>query len=103
MRAPRHLTFRCLLTLYSVSAWVLSGAPAFYWMIEAAEMWRAFALPFFGIFVTRRVRDAFRLPHCVGCYKAILCATRLCGGSHAVGIFDAVEAPLEGGGGDPPA
>ncbi|RNC54329.1 hypothetical protein TcCL_ESM08259 [Trypanosoma cruzi] len=72
-------------------------------MIEAAEMWRAFALPFFVIFVARRVRDGFRLPHCVGCCKAILCATRLCGGSHAVEIFDVVEVPLEGGGGDPPA
>ncbi|KAF5226011.1 hypothetical protein ECC02_000942 [Trypanosoma cruzi] len=103
MRALRRLASRCLLTPYLLSPWVLSGAPAFYWMIEAAEMWRTFALPFFGIFVARRVRDGFRLPHCVGCCKAILYATRLCGGSHAVEIFDVVEVPLEGGGGDPPA
>ncbi|RNC60372.1 hypothetical protein TcCL_ESM01873 [Trypanosoma cruzi] len=76
MLAFRHLTFRCLLTPYSVSPWVLSGAPAFYWMIGNAEMWRVFAAPSFGIFVARRVRDGFRLPHCMGCYKAILYATR---------------------------
>ncbi|EKF32171.1 hypothetical protein MOQ_003984 [Trypanosoma cruzi marinkellei] len=45
----------------------------------------------------------FRLPHCMGCCKAILYATRLCGGCHAVEIFDFVEVPLEGGSGDPPA
>ncbi|RNC39882.1 putative leucine-rich repeat protein, partial [Trypanosoma cruzi] len=44
-----------------------------------------------------------RLPHCMGCCKAMLCATRLCCGCHAVEIFDVVEVPPEGGGGDPPA
>ncbi|RNC36849.1 putative leucine-rich repeat protein [Trypanosoma cruzi] len=39
----------------------------------------------------------------MGCCKAVLYATRLCGGCHAVEIFDVVEVPLEGGGGDPPA
>ncbi|KAF5216476.1 hypothetical protein ECC02_010765 [Trypanosoma cruzi] len=72
-------------------------------MIVTAEMWRVFAAPFFGIFVARRVRDGFRLPHCMGCCRAILCVTRLCCGCHAVEIFDVVEVPLEGGGGDPPA
>ncbi|RNC44569.1 hypothetical protein TcCL_NonESM05675 [Trypanosoma cruzi] len=59
MRASWHLTSRCLLTPYLVSPWVLSGAPAFYWMIGAAEMWRVFAAPSFGILVARRVRDVF--------------------------------------------
>ncbi|EKF28307.1 leucine-rich repeat protein, putative [Trypanosoma cruzi marinkellei] len=45
----------------------------------------------------------FRLPHCVGCCRAILYATRFVGGCHAVEIFDVVEARLEGGSGDPPA
>ncbi|PWV08657.1 hypothetical protein C3747_88g94 [Trypanosoma cruzi] len=72
----RRLASRCLLTPYSVSPWVLSGAPAFYWMIGAAEMWRTFAAPSFGIFVARRVRDGFRLPHCMGCCKAMLYAMR---------------------------
>ncbi|PWU98264.1 hypothetical protein C3747_231g4 [Trypanosoma cruzi] len=39
----------------------------------------------------------------MGCCKAVLYATRLCCGCHAVEIFDFVEVPLEGGGGDPPA
>ncbi|KAF8307128.1 hypothetical protein TcBrA4_0021460 [Trypanosoma cruzi] len=103
MRTFQHLASRCPLTPYSVSPWVLSDAIAFYWMIEAAEMWRVFAAPSFGIFVTRRVRDGFRLPHCMWCCKAIPYATRLCCGCHAVKIFDVVEVPLEGGGGDPPA
>ncbi|RNC34655.1 hypothetical protein TcCL_Unassigned02540 [Trypanosoma cruzi] len=103
MRAFRHLTSRCLLTPYSVSPWVLSDAPAIYWMIGTAEMWTTFAAPSFGTFFARRVRDGFRLPHCMGCCKAILYATRLCGGCHAVEIFDVVEKPLEGGGGGPPA
>ncbi|RNC32702.1 hypothetical protein TcCL_Unassigned04659 [Trypanosoma cruzi] len=88
---------------YSVSPWVLSGAPAFYWMIGTAEMWRVFSAPSFSIFVARRVRDGCRLPHCMGCCKAILCATRLCCGCHAVEVFDVFEVPLEGGSGDPPA
>ncbi|PWU93372.1 hypothetical protein C3747_298g27 [Trypanosoma cruzi] len=104
VRASWRLTSRCLLTPYSVSPWVLSGAPAFYWMIGAAEMWRAFAAPSFsGIFFAHRVRDGFRLPHCMGCCKAMHYATRLCCGCRAVEIFDVVEVPLEGGGGDPPA
>ncbi|PWV20678.1 hypothetical protein C3747_5g725 [Trypanosoma cruzi] len=103
MRTFRHLTSRCRLMPYSVSPWVLSGAPAFYWMIGIAEMWTTFAAPSFSIFVARRVRDGFRLPHCMGCCKAMLCATRLCCGCHAVEVFDVVEVPLEGGGGDPPA
>ncbi|KAF8284566.1 hypothetical protein TcYC6_0004670 [Trypanosoma cruzi] len=103
MRAFRHLASCCILTPYSVSPWVLSGAPAFYWMIGTAEMWRTFAAPYFGSFVARRVRDGFQLPHCMGCCKAVVYATRLCGGCHAVEIFDVVEVPLEGGGGDPPA
>ncbi|RNE95796.1 hypothetical protein TcG_13244 [Trypanosoma cruzi] len=37
------------------------------------------------------------------CCKAMLYATRLCYGCRAVEIFDVVEVPLEGGGGDPPA
>ncbi|RNC40364.1 hypothetical protein TcCL_NonESM10163 [Trypanosoma cruzi] len=98
MRVSWHLASRCLLTPYSVSPWVLSGASAFYWMIGAAEMWRVFAAPsFFGIFVARRVRDGFRLPHCIGCCKAMHYATRLCCGCHAVEIFDVFEVPLEGG------
>ncbi|RNE99451.1 hypothetical protein TcG_11951 [Trypanosoma cruzi] len=103
MRTVRRLASRCLLTPYLLSPWVLSGAPAFYWMIGTAEMWRVFAAPSFGIFVTRRVRDGFRLPHCMGCCKTMLYATRLCCGCHAVEIFDVVEVPLEGWGGDPPA
>ncbi|RNC45836.1 hypothetical protein TcCL_NonESM04366 [Trypanosoma cruzi] len=51
----RHLTFRCLLTPYSVSPWVLSGAPAFYWMIGAAEMWRVFAAPSFLVYLSHAV------------------------------------------------
>ncbi|PWV04452.1 hypothetical protein C3747_151g57 [Trypanosoma cruzi] len=86
-----------LLMPYSVSPWVLSGAPAFYWMIGAAEMWRVFAAPSFSTFFARRVRDGFRLPHCMGCCKAIHYATRLCCGCRAVKIFDVVEVPLEGG------
>ncbi|PWV13662.1 hypothetical protein C3747_42g129 [Trypanosoma cruzi] len=39
----------------------------------------------------------------MGCCKALLYATRLCCGCRAVEIFDVVETPLEGGGGDPPA
>ncbi|PWU88853.1 hypothetical protein C3747_418g19 [Trypanosoma cruzi] len=39
----------------------------------------------------------------MGCCKAMHYATRLCCGCHAVEIFDVVEVPLEGGGGDPPA
>ncbi|RNF10438.1 hypothetical protein TcG_09423 [Trypanosoma cruzi] len=97
MRTVRRLTSRCPLTPYLVSPWVMSGAPAFYWMIGAAEMWRVFAAPSFGILVARRVRDGFRLLHCMGCCKAILYATRLCCGCHAVKIFDVVETPLEGG------
>ncbi|RNC59178.1 hypothetical protein TcCL_ESM03247 [Trypanosoma cruzi] len=96
MRAFRHLASRCLLMPYSVSPWVLSGAPAFYWMIGTAEMWRVFAAPSFGTFVARRVRDGFRLPHCMGCCKAVVYATRLCCGCHAVEIFDVIEVPLEG-------
>ncbi|PWV22138.1 hypothetical protein C3747_1g550 [Trypanosoma cruzi] len=103
MRTFRHLSSRCLLMPYSVSPWVLSDAPAFYSMIGTAEMWRTFAAPSFGIFVARRVRDGFRLLHCMGCCKAILYATRLCCGCHAVETFDFVEVPLEGWGGDPPA
>ncbi|EKG06186.1 hypothetical protein TCSYLVIO_002724 [Trypanosoma cruzi] len=103
MRTFRHLTSRCFLTPYLVSPWVLSDAIAFHWMIGAAEMWRTFAAPSFSIFVARRVRDGFRLLHCMGCCKAILYATRLCGGCHAVEIFDVIEAPLEGGSGDLPA
>ncbi|PWV08880.1 hypothetical protein C3747_85g81 [Trypanosoma cruzi] len=103
MLAFRHLASCCLLMPYLLSPWVLSGAPVFYWMIGTAEMWRVFAAPSFGTFVARRVRDGFRLPHCMGCYKAILYATRFCCGCHAVEIFDVVEVPLEGGGGDPPA
>ncbi|PWV20626.1 hypothetical protein C3747_5g833 [Trypanosoma cruzi] len=103
MRTFRHLASHCRLMPYSVSPWVLSGAPAFYWMIGTAEMWRVFAAPSFSTFFARRVRDGFRLPHCMGCCKAMLCATRLCCGCHAVEIFDVVEVPPEGGGGDPPA
>ncbi|KAF5220871.1 hypothetical protein C3747_107g24 [Trypanosoma cruzi] len=103
MRAFRHLASCCLLTPYFVSPWVLSGAPAFYWMIGTAEMWRVFAAPSFGTFVARRVRDGFRLPHCMGCCKVLLYATRLFGWCHAVEIFDVVEVPLEGGSGDSPA
>ncbi|PWV17083.1 hypothetical protein C3747_20g276 [Trypanosoma cruzi] len=103
MRAFRHLASRCILMPYLVSPWVLSGAPAFYWMIGTAEMWRVFAASSLGTFVARRVRDGFRLPHCMGCCKAVLYATRLCCGCHVVEIFDVVEVPLEGGGGDPPA
>ncbi|PWV03734.1 hypothetical protein C3747_170g68 [Trypanosoma cruzi] len=103
MRASWHLTSRCLLTPYSVSPWVLSGAPAFYWMIGTAEMWRVFAAPSFGIFFARRARDGFRLPHCMGCCKAMHYAMRLCGGCRAVEIFDVVEKPFEGWSGDPPA
>ncbi|EKG08500.1 hypothetical protein TCSYLVIO_000352, partial [Trypanosoma cruzi] len=103
MRTVRRLASRCLLTPYLLSPWVLSGAPAFYWMIGTAEMWRVFAAPSFGTFFARRVRDGFRLLHCMGCCKAIPYATRLCCGCHAVEIFDVVETPLEGGGGDPPA
>ncbi|RNC38470.1 hypothetical protein TcCL_NonESM12274 [Trypanosoma cruzi] len=97
MRASWYLTSRCLLTPYSVSPWVLSDAPAFYWMFGVAEMRRVFAAPSFGIFVARHVRDGCRLPHCMGCCKAILYATRLCCGCHAVEIFDVIEVPLEGG------
>ncbi|PWV17915.1 hypothetical protein C3747_15g477 [Trypanosoma cruzi] len=103
MRAFRLLASRCLLTPYSVSLWVLSDVPAFYWMIGAAEMWRTFAAPSFGMFVARRVRDGCRLPHCMGCCKAMHYATRLCCGCHAVEIFDVVEVPLDGWSGDPPA
>ncbi|PWV03943.1 hypothetical protein C3747_166g70 [Trypanosoma cruzi] len=39
----------------------------------------------------------------MGCCKAMHYATRLCCGCRAVKIFDVVEVPLEGGGGDPPA
>ncbi|EKG02447.1 hypothetical protein TCSYLVIO_006523 [Trypanosoma cruzi] len=98
-----HLASRCPLTPYSVSPWLMSGAPAFYWMIGAAEMWRVFAASSFGIFFARRVRDGCRLPHCMGCCKAMPYATRLCCGCHAVEIFDVVETPLEGWSGDPPA
>ncbi|PWV09822.1 hypothetical protein C3747_74g174 [Trypanosoma cruzi] len=103
MRTFRHLASRCLLTPYLVSLWLLSGAPAFYWMIGTAEVWRTFATPSFSIFVARRVRDGFLLPHCMGCCKAILCATRLCGGCHAVEVFDVIEVPLDGWSGDLPA
>ncbi|PWV10356.1 hypothetical protein C3747_70g93 [Trypanosoma cruzi] len=55
MRAFRHLASRCILMPYSVSPWVLSGAPAFYWMIVTAEMRRVFVAPSLGTFVARRV------------------------------------------------
>ncbi|EKF30832.1 hypothetical protein MOQ_005344 [Trypanosoma cruzi marinkellei] len=103
MRAFLHLRFRCLLTPCSMCPLVLSGASAFYWMIGTADMWRVFDAPSFGMFVALFVRDGFRLPHCMGCFRAILYATRLCGGCHAVEIFDVIEVPLEGGSGDPPA
>ncbi|RNC32683.1 hypothetical protein TcCL_Unassigned04683, partial [Trypanosoma cruzi] len=103
MRTFRHLASRCLFMPYSVSPWVLSGAPAFYWMIGAAEMWTTFAAPSFSTFFARRVRDGCRLPHCMGCCKAMHYATRLCCGCRAVEIFDFFEKPLEGWGGDPPA
>ncbi|EKF30978.1 hypothetical protein MOQ_005192 [Trypanosoma cruzi marinkellei] len=103
MPAFWHLASRCLLTPYSMSPWVLSDAPAFYWMIGTAEMWRVFAAPSFGIFVARRFRGCFLLLWCMGCCKAILYTTRLWFGCHAVEIFDVVEARLEDGSGDPPA
>ncbi|PWU83153.1 hypothetical protein C4B63_377g8 [Trypanosoma cruzi] len=103
MRAFWHLSYRCPLTPYSVSPWVMIGAHDFYWMIGTAEMWRVFAAFSFGTFFARRVRDGFRLLHCMGCRKAMPYATRLCCGCRAVKIFDVVETPLEGWSGDPPA
>ncbi|KAF8297467.1 hypothetical protein TcYC6_0078460 [Trypanosoma cruzi] len=58
-------------------------------------MWRVFAAPSFGILVARRVRDGFRLLHCMGCYKAIHCATRW--------KYLTSLRCLGGRGGDPPA
>ncbi|PWV01776.1 hypothetical protein C4B63_3g1139 [Trypanosoma cruzi] len=103
MRTVRRLASRCLLTPYLLSPWVLSGAPAFYWMIGTAEMWRVFAAPSFGTFSHAVFETVFDCLHCMGCCKTMLYATRLCCGCHAVEIFDVVEVPLEGWGGDPPA
>ncbi|KAF8287195.1 hypothetical protein TcBrA4_0011150 [Trypanosoma cruzi] len=66
-------------------------------------MWRVFAASSFGTFFAPTCSRRFRLLHCMGCRKAMLHATRLRCGCRAVKIFDVVETPLEGGGGDPPA
>ncbi|ESL08486.1 hypothetical protein TRSC58_03811 [Trypanosoma rangeli SC58] len=97
IRNVRQLTFRCFLTSYLVSPSLLSDAIAFYWMIGTAEMWRTFAVPSFNIFVTRRVRNGFRLLHCMEPREAILYSTRVFGEGHVVEIFDVIEAPSESG------
>ncbi|KEG08832.1 hypothetical protein DQ04_06361020 [Trypanosoma grayi] len=97
IRTVQQLTFRCFLTPYLVNPWVLSDALVFHWAIGASEMWRTFAKPAFNFFLTRRIRDGFRLLHCLTQRKAILHATRLCDGHHVVDVFDVIEAPLENG------
>ncbi|KAH9598400.1 hypothetical protein LSM04_005954 [Trypanosoma melophagium] len=100
IRNVQQLTFRCFLTPYVVSPWLLSDALVFHWVIGALGMWRTFPESSFNFFVARRLRDGFRLLYCLPHRKAILYATQLCDGEQIVEIFDVIEAPIRGGDAD---
>ncbi|CCD14437.1 unnamed protein product, partial [Trypanosoma congolense IL3000] len=80
---------------YVISPWVLADTLVLFWVIETTGKWGNFTQASFNLFVSRRVREGFRLLYCMTQCKALLHASYGRGDKQVVDVFDLVIAPSE--------